>query len=112
MGILWEMGVATVMQQHKTKPVRVWVDVDEGIADLVIYLNTIPGVRTYASCQGTIGEGGPHPYRAQVMCGWTPEAFKRLQEEFDISLISEFDGNPTNGTWGYIHPKEVPNHAR
>jgi hypothetical protein len=48
------------------------VDVDLGIADMVEYLNTIPGVRTIASCQGTIGEDGPNPYRAQVLCDWTP----------------------------------------
>jgi len=43
---------------HKTIPIQVWVDVDEGIADMVLYLNTIPGVRTHACCQGTLGEGG------------------------------------------------------
>lgn len=90
---------------HKTRPVQVWVDADLGIADLVEYLNTIPGVRTMASCQGTIGEGGPHPYRAQVMCTWTPEAHKRLKAEFDLSYISEHDGQPTDGTWGYVHPR-------
>src|ERR1700677_830715 len=41
-----------------TRLVSVWVDVDEGIADLVEYLNTIPGVRTHTSCQGTLTEGG------------------------------------------------------
>lgn len=55
-------------QPHKTKLIQVWIEVDLGIADLVGYLNTIPGVRTHASCQGTIGEDGPAPYRAQVMC--------------------------------------------
>jgi hypothetical protein len=54
---------------HKTRPVQVWADVDLGIADMVVYLNTIPGVRTEASCQGT-GEGGPAPYRAQVLTIW------------------------------------------
>lgn len=87
---------------HKTKPVQVWVDADLGIADMVIYLNTIPGVRTMASCQGTIGEGGPNPYRAQVMATWTPEVFERLSKEFDISYPDE-----CNGTWGYLHPREA-----
>jgi hypothetical protein len=59
---------------HETRPVQVWVDADVGIADAIIYLNTIAGVRTHASCQGTVGEGGPNPYRAQVMATWTDEA--------------------------------------
>jgi tRNA(Phe) wybutosine-synthesizing methylase Tyw3 len=42
---------------HETIPVQVWADIDVGIADLVKLLNKIPGVRTFASCQGTIGEG-------------------------------------------------------
>lgn len=83
---------------HETRPVQVWVDVDLGIVDLVIYLNTIPGVRTIASCQGTIGEGGPHPYRAQVMCDWTDAAGERLRKEFDIT--------PLGLNWGYVHPRE------
>lgn len=61
-------------------------------------LNTIPGVRTEASCQGTIGEGGACPYRAQVMCNWTPEALVRLKAEFDV--VPE-----GNGTWGLVHPR-------
>lgn len=89
---------------HDTRPIQVWVDVDLGIADVVIYLNTIPGVRTLASCQGTIGEGGPDPYRPQVMATWTDEAFARLSAEFDISYPSEGCVN-----WGYLHPKaEAP----
>jgi hypothetical protein len=85
---------------HPTKRIQVWADVDIGIADLVEYLNTIPGVTTHASCQGTIGEGGPHPYRPQVMCTWTPEALERLRDEFDITMEG-------NATWGYVHPKEL-----
>lgn len=82
---------------HKTVPVMVWADVDEGIAEMVRYLNTIPGIRTISSCQGTIGEGGPAPYRAQVMATWTAEASERLQAEFDVSSLG--DG------WGYLHPR-------
>lgn len=88
---------------HKTRPIQVWVDADLGIADMVEYLNTIPGVRTLASCQGTIGEGGPNPFRAQVMAEWTDEAFARLRAEFDISYEAE-----SNGKWGYLHPKQGP----
>ena len=51
-----------IQHQLKTVPVQVWGDVNEGIAETVKYLNTIPGVRTYASCQGIIGEGGAEPY--------------------------------------------------
>ena len=83
---------------HKTRAVQVWADIDEGIADMVVYLNTIDGVRTIASCQGTIGEGGPNPYRPQVMAAWTVEAFERLRKEFDVTLLG--DG------WGNLHPKE------
>lgn len=83
---------------HETQPVWVWVDVDCGIAEAVAWLNTIPGVRTFASCQGTIGEGGPNPYRAQIMAWWPEEATKLIMERFDI-------GEHGNG-WTYIHPKE------
>jgi hypothetical protein len=82
---------------HKTVPLKVWIDVDEGISDVVEYLNTIPGVRTHASCQGTIGEGGPNPYRAQVLASWTADAFPQLRAEFDVTLLG-YD-------WGYLHPR-------
>lgn len=86
---------------HPQRTISVLVDVDEGIADLVLYLNTIDGVRTLASCQGTLGEGGPNPYRPQVMCTWTPEVSSRLYQEFDVEAL---------GTgWGYIHPR--PTHG-
>ena len=84
--------------KHKTRMVQVWVDVDEGIADVVVYLNTIPGVRTQSSCQGTIGEGGPNPYRPQVMATWTVDALERLRKEFDVTRLG--DG------WGYLHPRD------
>lgn len=83
--------------KHEQKAIQVWVDVDTGIADLVAYLNSIPGVRTHASCQGTMGEGGLHPYRAQVMATWPIEAAERLRAEFDITELGE--------RWGYIHPR-------
>lgn len=75
---------------HKTVPVQVWADVDEGIAETVKYLNTIPGVRTIASCQGTLGEGGPEPYGPQVMVSWDyPDALWRLSTEFSLELLGE-----------------------
>ena len=74
---------------HRTVPVQVWADVDEGIADLVKYLNTVPGVRTHASCQGTIGEGGAEPYGPQVMVSYqTEEAETRLRREFDCKEVA------------------------
>lgn len=82
---------------HKTIPIQIWVDVDVGIVEMVRYLNTIPGVRTHASCQGTIGEGGPSPYRPQVMVTWTDEVFARLQREFDVTIEGDH--------WGYLHPR-------
>lgn len=85
---------------HKQLTISVFVDVDEGVADMVLYLNTIPGVRTHASCQGTIGEGGPNPYRPQVMVTWNdPTVFERLKSEFDMTDVSE------TGSWCYVHPK-------
>ena len=82
---------------HEQVTVSVLVDVDKGIADMVTYLNTIPGVRTLTSCQGTIGEGGPQPYQAQVMATWPAEAFERLMAEFDVTPLGE--------NWGYLHPR-------
>lgn len=87
---------------HETMPVQVWADIDVGIATVVEYLNTIPGVRTHASCQGTIGEGGAAPYRPQVLVTWSDDAtFERLASEFDMSDISE------SGHWCYVHPREA-----
>ena len=81
---------------HPTRRIQVWADIDEGIADFVTWLNTIPGVTTHASCQGTIGEGGPNPYRGYAMAHWTDEAFSALQGKV------EFQIEGTN--WGYIYP--------
>jgi hypothetical protein len=86
----------------RTRPAQIWADVDLGIADMVVYLNTIPGVRTLASCQGTIGEGGPHPYRAQVLVECkTPEAVERLKREFDITILED-----CKDTRFYVHPRD------
>lgn len=82
---------------HKTREVWVIADVDEGIAAMVAYLQTIPGVRTSASCQGTLGEGGPNPYRPQVMATWPKDTEARLLAEFDVTLLGEH--------WGYLHPR-------
>lgn len=86
---------------YKTRPVQVLIDVDIGIADFVEFLNTIPGVRTHSSCQGTIGEGDPYPYRAQVLVSWeTPEALACLQNWCDVTFPEDCDGS-----WCYVHPQ-------
>ena len=82
---------------HKTRPVQVWVDVDEGIATSVEYLNAIPGVRTFASCQGTISEGGPEPYKAQIMAYWPERVRSLIEVAFEIGEIGE--------GWTYLHPR-------
>jgi hypothetical protein len=87
---------------HKTVEVQVWVPVDEGIADIVRYLNTIPGVHTTSSCQGTIGEGGPHPYPPNVCVTWdTDQTLERLKQEFDLNPDPEQGGDH----WGMLLPK-------
>lgn len=82
---------------HETRPIKVWIDADVSIADMVLYLNTIPGVRTQASCQGTLGMGGSNPYGPQVLCSWDDNALAILQTEFDVTPEG-------NGSWGYIRP--------
>jgi hypothetical protein len=91
---------------HKTVPIQVWAEVDEGIADMVRYLNTIPGVRTHSSCQGTIGEGGPEPYPPYVMVTWdSDETLARLKAEFDMS---DCDGE-CEGQYGCASPRTSTN---
>lgn len=89
-----------VMKPHETRAVRVWVDVDAGIAELVMALQWLPCVRTHSSCQGTIGEGGSSPYRPYVHVSWTdPKALEMLRAEFDLSEIHE------NEQHCYVHPR-------
>jgi len=86
---------------HKTVSMLVWADIDEGIADVVRYLQTIPNVRTFVSCQGTIGEGGPEPYRAYVGCIAESEAAKaRLRTEFDVDPPGDYGPDIL-----YVHPR-------
>lgn len=85
---------------HESVPVPVWVDIDAGIAGDVRWLNSLHGVRTFASCQGTIGEGGPEPYPAQIMAWWPPEHDTAIKERFEV-------GERGNG-WSYLHPKPAP----
>jgi hypothetical protein len=50
-------GVMDESVEHSwnTVPVQVWVDIDREVAPLVVALNRIPGLRTFASCQGHLG---------------------------------------------------------
>jgi hypothetical protein len=69
---------------HQTVPVLVWADIDIGIAEHVRWLNSLPGVRTFTSCQGTIGEGGPHPYEPYVVAWWPPELDDVIKTRFEL----------------------------
>ena len=76
------------MKIHRQIPIKVWVDVDEKIADLVLHLNTIKGVRTLASCQGTIGEGGAKPYKPYVMISWNnKKLLEKLKKKYKIKKL-------------------------
>ena len=77
---------------HETIPVQVWADVDVGVADLVRRLNAIPGVRTHASCQGTIGEGGAEPYEAHVMVSWWTDEARVAMEPYGLVVQGEAHG--------------------
>ena len=83
---------------HQTIPIKVWVDVDVGIADFVLALNEIPGIRTHASCQGTFGEGGPEPYEPQVVVTWADEAALNRLSHLRITRLGP--------NFGYVHPAE------
>lgn len=86
-------------KKHKQIGIRVWVSVDAGIAPLVKRIQWFyPDVETFASCQGTLGEGGPSPYAAHVMASWNKKILPRLKKEFDVQPQG-------NGYWGYIRPK-------
>ena len=87
---------------HKTMPVQVWADVDEGIAPLVIALNKIPGIRTHSSCQGMIGEGGAEPYKPYVRVTWEDETSLRHLCAGDWAVT----GMEGDSHMGYVHPRE------
>lgn len=84
------------MSEHSTIPVQVWVDVDIGIADFVRELNLIPGIRTHASCQGTIGEGGSAPYGPQVMVTW--------QDAAALGRLARYRKTWLSDALAYVHP--------
>lgn len=92
---------------HKTVPVQVWVDADERIADMVRMLNTIPGVRTHASCQGTLGElnddekaDGAVESPPYVMVSWGDDRKALEALETLDGWVLTFRG----ASFGYLHP--------
>lgn len=84
--------------KHEQVIIMVKIEVDKGVADLVKLLNDIDGVYTHASCQGTIGEGGPNPYRTQVLTSWPNDLDWWMHQQFDITDQGE--------CWGYVHEKK------
>lgn len=76
---------------HKSVPLKVWADIDIGIADEVRNLNKQPGVRTYWSCQG--GQITKDKLSARyLVVGWrTKKAFKYLQHKYGDKLRAHRD---------------------
>jgi hypothetical protein len=77
---------------HRTVPVKVWADIDVGIADFVRHLNNIHGVRTHSCCQGTLGEGGAEPYEAYVCVSWWTENARKALEKLGLVVDGECHG--------------------
>lgn len=85
---------------HPTVDVEVKVPVDVGIADCVRTLSRLPGVYPFASCQGTIGEGGQAPYAPYVGITWRDDAaLASVRVHCDVEVGSEANH------WGYAHPR-------
>lgn len=82
---------------HRTVAVQVWVEVDEGIADMVRALNAMPGVRTYASCQGY--PDAQFDNKPRVMAWW-PE-FPNPHAEIE----ARYEVGERGANWAYLHPK-------
>lgn len=82
---------------HETRSIKVWADIDIGIADFVEYLNQIPGVRTFASCQGTLNRNGSESYESYVMVGWHHNDAKKALERFNLKVEGD--------TFGYVYPR-------
>jgi hypothetical protein len=84
---------------HETRPVQVWVDADLRIAELVEQLNQISGVRTHASCQGTLGEGGPEQYGPYVEASWPDtKTLELLRTRYAVEIQGD--------NWGYVRPRD------
>ncbi len=89
-------------EPHKTRAITVWVDVDDGVADFVILLNKIPGIRTHTSCQGTLGEGGAEPYPPYVMVSWVDDDALACLAQWTVTRLDEHPFK--NANWGYVTP--------
>lgn len=76
---------------HDTVPVQVWVEVDTGVADMVRDLNAIPGVRTFASCQGG------NTYGPYVMTYWPEKVDALIRERYEVG--------ETGDGWAQLHPR-------
>ena len=92
------------LREHGSIPLQVWVDIDEGIADAVIFINSIPGARTFGSCQGSIGEGGHAPYEPYVLASWPESAQALIESRFVI-------GKRGIG-WAYLQPRVAKKEQR
>ncbi len=84
-----ERGASAMRPIHRTVPIQIWVDVDDGIADFVFLLNMMPGVRTHSSCQGTVGEGGAEPYPPYVSVSWGDDAAREALKRFELVIEYE-----------------------
>lgn len=80
------------MEIHKTVPIKVWVDIDKGIAHHVRWLNRLKGVRTFASCQGTKN------YPPDIMAYVPRRLMPLVKKRFTL-------GEKGIG-WQYLHPKQ------
>ena len=86
------------MANHKVIPIKIWVEVDENICEDVRFLNNLTGVRTFASCQGTLTEGGPEPYKSYILAYWPKEYDDIIKNKYEI-------GELLGIRYGYLHPK-------
>ncbi len=98
----------SVAHSWNTTPTAVLVDVDAGIAPLVAALNTVPGIRTYASCQGhRLGV----EKRAYVMLGWRePADFEELQRrvhQVETGWSFERVSHEHHGATLYVEPDVI-----
>ncbi len=77
----------SVEHSLNTIPVKVWIDVDAGIAPLIRALNRIEGLRTMASCQGH--RRSMYECRAHVML-WHRDG-EPFWERMDAELTREWE---------------------
>lgn len=85
-------------EPHKTIRMKVWADIDIGIAPTVERLNNIPGVTTQSCCEGYIEIASSASYRPYVNVSWdTDTARAAIEAEFDLTVEGL--------NWGYAHPR-------